>query len=87
MNPLKYSTVCMTQEWVVCVDCHKCKSYLKNIFINSYYGMAVNPVTGKTQILINQMICVGAKFEQGIQNIVTLVILTVDISLFVSYQN
>lgn len=84
MSSLKYSAVCMTREWVVCVDCQENESHWNNVFANQYYGTVIDPVTGQMETLIHRTTCAGgAAFEQGIWNLATLLFLIIAISAFV----
>ena len=84
---LKYSTVCMTREWVVCLDCDENKDSWNSIFANKYYGTATDLVTGERTTLIQRTTCRGAEFQQGIWNLVTLILMILLIALFMWYQS
>ena len=85
LNILQMSTVCASREWVKCDDCIEQISVWNNIFTDSYYGEAMDPITGEIVILINQTTCLPAQFPQGIWNLGVLCLLIFCVTAYNAY--
>ncbi len=83
MRVLQFSTICTSREWVKCDGCKK--DVWNNVFTNSYYGTAEDPITGEIVTLINRTTCLPAQYTQGMWNLGVLLLLIVSITMYNIY--
>ena len=84
LDILRYSAVCTDREWVVCKDCESNKRWWKNIFAHEYYGSSTDQ-NGKPVTLISRTTCDLGRFDQGMYNFGTLLLLILCIAVYMWY--